>query len=319
MTINDVKLISLIDDLLKQSGTLRKGGLEIMYYCPFCGHCKKKLELSLDSNSDRFGRWHCWVCDSKGQSFRSLFRKLNIQKVYYNRLYDITGGKKPTYTQVAHATEVIKTLPDTFIPLSKETKKKSFISPHRVNAMKYLLKRGITEIDILRYNIGYSDEGEYSGRVIIPSYDFRGNLNFFSSRSFYDSVKMKYKNPSWSKDIIGFELLINWNEPISLTEGVFDALAIKRNVIPLFGKTMSFSLKEAIIRNGVDRVNIILDADAQNDAMNIQNFLISHEVDAHFIKLTDEDPSLMGFNRINNLIETSNASDFKSMLEMKLK
>ena len=75
MTINDVKLISLIDDLLKQSGTLRKGGLEIMYYCPFCGHCKKKLELSLDSNSDRFGRWHCWVCDSKGQSFRSLFRK----------------------------------------------------------------------------------------------------------------------------------------------------------------------------------------------------------------------------------------------------
>ncbi len=34
--------------------------------------------------------------------------------------------------------------------------------------------------------------------------------------------------PSVSKDIIPFELFINWESPIVLCEGPFDAMAIKR-------------------------------------------------------------------------------------------
>ena len=36
-----------------------------------------------------------------------------------------------------------------------------------------------------------------------------------------------YKNPEASKNIIFFENLINWNAPIILCEGVFDAMAIR--------------------------------------------------------------------------------------------
>ena len=75
--------------------------------------------------------------------------------------------------------------------------------------MKYIKNRGITNKDIIKYNIGYCEDGEYRNRIIIPSYDSNGNLNYFVGRDFYDS-KLKYKNPKVSKDIIGFDLFINW-------------------------------------------------------------------------------------------------------------
>ena len=44
--------------------------------------------------------------------------------------------------------------------------------------------------DILKHNIGYCDEGKYSNRIIIPSYDSDGQLNFFVGRDFYKSKLM---------------------------------------------------------------------------------------------------------------------------------
>ncbi len=69
---------------------------------------------------------------------------------------------------------------------------------------------------------------------------------------------MKYKNPKVSKDIIGFDLFINWDLPIVLCEGVFDAIAIKRNAIPLFGKTIPKSLHKKIIEKKVRDIYICL-------------------------------------------------------------
>ncbi|NQX84287.1 MAG: hypothetical protein HRS57_03760, partial [Mycoplasmataceae bacterium] len=125
----------------------------------------------------------------------------------------------------------------------------NFIKKH---ALDYLQKRNVTEQDILKYNIGYCDSGMYSNRIIIPSYDVDGKLNFFVGRDFYNS-KMKYRNSPTTKDIIGFDLFINWDEPIVLCEGVFDAIAIKRNAIPLFGKTILSILMKKIYDNKVIR------------------------------------------------------------------
>ena len=69
----------------------------------------------------------------------------------------------------------------------------------------------------MKYNIGYCESGLFSNRVIIPSYDEDGKLNFFVGRDIYESP-MKYKNSSTTKDVVGFELFINWNEPIVLCE-----------------------------------------------------------------------------------------------------
>ena len=82
-----------------------------------------------------------------------------------------------------------------------------------------MLKRGLRPEDIVKYNIGYCETGEYEDKIIIPSYDERGRLNFFVGRSFYQS-KFKHKNPKVSKNIVGFDLLINWDIPLVLCEGI---------------------------------------------------------------------------------------------------
>ena len=88
--------------------------------------------------------------------------------------------------------------------------------------------------------------------VIIPSYDSEGKLNFFVGRSYYKDATIRHKNPKVSKNIIGFESTINWKMPIVIVEGAFDAIAVKRNAIPLFGKKIMAVLKEKILLEKVE-------------------------------------------------------------------
>jgi len=153
--------------------------------------------------------------------------------------------------------------------------------------------------------------------VIIPSYDEKGMLNYFVGRSYYDT-DFKHKNPKTSKDVIGFELLVNWNEDINICEGVFDAIAIGENSIPIFGKFMPKSLKIKIKENNVKRVNIVLDNDAKNEAVKLCEYLQSENIDVRIIEMNDdEDPSTLGHEKINDLISKSETVDFAKLLEMK--
>ena len=171
------------------------------------------------------------MCDSKGRSIAGLLRKLNVDVRDLSKVKDIYGDE-PEYDPKEEF--VVK------LQLPKEFKQLYFkptglFNPLYNKAIHYLKERGISKADIVKYNIGYCEDGLYAGRVIIPSYDESGDLNYFVARSFYDDEKMKYKNPPVSRDVIVFENQINWNEPITLVEGVFDSFSVKRNVIPLLG------------------------------------------------------------------------------------
>ena len=302
------QLLTLLDKVLNQSARIRKG-TEAIYHCPFCNHYKKKLEVNTVTQE-----WHCWVCNAAGKSIRSLFRKLKVNRAYYAELYKIVGSPSYQKHQETDYKQQELSLPEGFVSLSHPVKSLEY-----GNAISYLRSRGVTRDDILRYNIGYSGYGEFKQRIIIPSYDKDGNLNFFSSRVYYDGGDaIKYKNPSWSKDIIGFELFVNWDEPITLVEGAFDAFAIRRNVIPLFGTLMSNKLKEAIVENGVGQVNIVLDNDAMKKALDISDFLEKQEVESRIIKLEDKDPSVLGYERITEIINNSKPMDFSGMILLKM-
>ena len=94
-------------------------------------------------------------------------------------------------------------------------------SPIYKHQLKYLKSRGVSQDDMIKYSIGYCEDGLYSNRIIIPSYDDEGQLNFFIGRDIFDS-KLKYRNSPTPKDIIGFDLFVNWEEPILLVEGFLD-------------------------------------------------------------------------------------------------
>ena len=144
-----------------------------------------------------------------------------------------------------------------------------------------------------------------------------GELNYFVGRNIYDGG-MKYKNPPVSKDVIGFELFINWDEPIVLCEGSFDAMAIRRNAIPLFGKTIPKKLKMKIYEKKVKKIYILLDSDAVKDSIKITDDLMRNGIDVYFVNLREEDPSDMGFKKVINLIKETKQTSFSDLMRMKL-
>jgi DNA primase len=231
-----------------------------------------------------------------------------------NRLKDIYG--EDDYTLVEKDEYVAKLqLPSEFKQL--HFKPKGF-NPEYNQAINYLKERGITQADIVKYNIGYCSEGLYFGRVIVPSYDENGDLNYFVARSYYKEERMKYKNPPVNRDVIVFDNQINWNEPITLCEGVFDSFSIKRNCIPLLGKFLLNKLKNKIIEKGVKEVTIMLDSDAIADSTKHTDYFLKNGIKVRNIIPTDKDAGEMGFKKVNELLKGAKQTGWDDLVLSKL-
>jgi DNA primase len=304
---NKLTVINILDTALGVGSSLK--GNEQAHHCPFCNHHKKKLQVNLDNQ-----RWHCWVCDSKGRSIQSLLRKLNVDIRDLNRLKDIYGEED--YTLVEKDEYVAKLqLPSEFKQL--HFKPKGF-NPEYNQAINYLKERGITQADIVKYNIGYCSEGLYFGRVIVPSYDENGDLNYFVARSYYKEERMKYKNPPVNRDVIVFDNQINWNEPITLVEGVFDSFSVKRNCIPLLGKFLLSKLKNKIIEKGVKDVTILLDSDAISDSVKHTDYFIKNGINVKNIIPKGKDAGDMGFKAVRELLKGAKQTGWDDLVLSKL-
>jgi DNA primase len=171
----------------------------------------------------------------------------------------------------------------------------------------------------LKYNIGYCEEGRYGGRVIIPSYDANGDLNYFIARDINPDSKKKYDAPKCNKnEIIGLEYFINWNVPVILCEGIFDAIAIKRNAVPLLGKTFSKALMLKLVQNNVKTVYVSLDKDALKDALKYAEELLNLGKDVYLIDMKDKDPSEMGFEKFTKLVHEAEQLSLGELIYKKL-
>ena len=302
------EVINILNDVLG-AGTSMKND-EQAHFCPFCHHHKKKLQVNIKTQY-----WHCWVCDAKGRKIQRLLKRLNVDSRKQKKLYEIYGDDYIVYNKDTVDEKVELRLPSEFKSLLKIPDGK--INPVYRKALKYAKDRGITKEDITKYNIGYCDGGMYSNRIIIPSYDLDNRLNYFIARSVHPEEKFKYKNPPVSKNVIMFENQINWNEPITLVEGVFDAMAVKRNSIPILGKFVPNKLNEAIFKNEVKSINILLDEDAQGQALHYTMQFQNQGITTKNIKPTDA--SDMGFSEVNNKLKESKQTGFGDIISQKLK
>ena len=277
-----------------------------MYWSPFISHHKPKLQINIQN-----GNWHCWVSNNGGRNLFQLLKKVGASREHFDELSEYVDDV-PRYNKSKDTEKESVELPKEFKPLWNGGD--SIVKRH---ALSYLYKRGITDNDILRYNIGYCDNGLYSNRIIIPSYNSDGGLNFFVGRDFYDS-KLKYRNSPTSKDIIGFDLFINWDEPIILCEGVFDAMSFKRNAIPLFGKTVMSQLNKKIIESKVKLIYLSLDSDAIDDSITITENFINNGIEVRMMKLEEKDPNDIGFEKLLYLIKRTKTTRFSDLMRMKL-
>ena len=279
-----------------------------MFWSPFISHHKPKLQINTQTQ-----KWHCWVSNQGGHNLFQLFKKLKASREQFDELSDIVGKPRSLSSKYEkNKQKDIVRLPNEFKPLWKGN-----VSIIKKHALVYLKNRGINMVDIIRYGMGYCEEGLYANRIIVPSYSSDGNLNYFVGRDIYGGG-FKYKNPPVSKDVIGFDLFINWNEPIVLCEGVFDAIAIRRNAIPLFGKTIPKSLMKKIYEKQVKQIYILLDSDAIMDSIKMTDNLMKNGINVYYVNLSEEDPSDMGFKKVINLIKETKQTSFSDLMRMKL-
>jgi DNA primase len=297
------KLQPLLTSILGESKKYSKN--EFYFFCPICQHHKPKLAINLGT-----GQWHCWKCGISGKYLISLLKKLSVSRDQISQLKSILNDEIPYVRN--EKTSITLKLPDEYIPMWNVQK-----TPKYRHALIYLKNRGITIEDVFKYRIGYCESGLYADRIIIPSFDASGNLNFFSSRAFFENMT-PHKNPPVSKNIIGFENLISWKFPITLVEGAFDAIAVKRNAIPLFGKSMSSKLRQTIIDKSIAEVNIAIDPDARYDAILMAKDLMDQNINVRLLQYEGKDPSEIGFEKFNQIIQNTSFLNFSDLIELKI-
>lgn len=277
-------------------GSSYKVSEENLFFCPKCKHHKKKLSVNIAKD-----KFKCWVCDYRGASISRLVRRWGDQKhiemwsrfdtrIKVSSLRDAILGRKEEDIQE----EQKISLPENFRSLIR--KNYTIIDKMAVN---YLAKRGISQKQIIKYKIGYCPTGEYQNRIIVPSFDVDGDINYFVGRTYEDDWR-KYKNPAVSKDIIFNELLVDWDYPVTLVEGAFDSM-MADNSIALLGSTLN--KKSSIFKKILSKEPILyvaLDRDAEKKSLKIIKEFIAYGLEVYKVDTSSaEDVSEMGADNFN--------------------
>jgi DNA primase len=262
-------LVELLKDVLGDEKQHYESKGQISFDCPVCarekgldkGDGKGNLEINYYRHV-----YKCWACsDTNGTQgpLGKLFDQFGTKK--QKKVYNLIKPEE----QRAEIKKVNKLkFPEGYTTFQDSNPR--FI-PH-IEAMRYLNSRGITEEIINKYKIGYTVSGEFAYRIIVPSFDSEGQLNYFIARSWVPR-KMKYKNPTAEKDKIIFnESIIDWEKDIYLVEGVFDGFFLN-NSIPMLGKKISALLFETLYTKAKGNIIICTDGDAWNDGLKIYHEL----------------------------------------------
>ncbi len=284
---------------------------QIQFYCIKCKHHKKKLSINLEEEI-----FHCWVCNYKGTVYNLLksyasydlqeeWKKLSNNK-YINVNLDNQSFEKLILSKLINDDEEIETHEtvkwnNNFIKISKNNQ-----SIFCKNSILFLNNRGISYNTILKYNLHYCEYGEFSNRIIIPSYDENGNLNYWTARSIFND-NYKYKNSKCEKDKIIFnDLFISWNNEIRLVEGPFDSIKNDINAIPILGSALSQNSKlfKKILQNK-PVVNLIFDKDkaGKNALINSGKLLLEWDIETYYTDIGNfKDPGEMSYKEITEAI-----------------
>ena len=257
---------------------------EAVFFCPFCHHHKRKLSVNLIS-----GVFHCWVCGKAGRSLRNLLKPFcseeEIKSVH--KLFKGAVEQKQF--------DFIPSLPKGFVSLF-EIKDSGAAKPF----LSYLASRSVGMEEVVRFKLGVTfDDEKLKNRVIFPSFDADGFLNFVIGRSLNDSQWPKYSNcdvpRGWKNTIILNELNIDFQKPLVLVEGFFDLFNAGDNATFLAGNDLSFNSKLfAKIEENHTQVILALDSDAQEFQFKLAHKMFRHGISVYLADLMPyKDPGSM--------------------------
>ncbi len=265
-------IVEILEGILGEPKNHYENKGQISFDCPVCSHEIKGLDKgdgkgNLEVNYG-YHVYKCWACSETHETQGTIYKLIRN----YGSKSDLKKYRlvNPNIELKKKEKKEIKGLPKDFIPLSEECN-----SIEYKKALEYLTKRNIDTDTIEKYNIGYCEKGDYSNRVVFPSYDIHNDVNYYLGRSYEKYTKLKYKNPEIPKtEIIFNEGKVNWDSNIFIVEGVFDHIVVP-NSIPMLGKVMSDDLFSKLVSKAECKVIILLDSDAYTDAIKLYKKLNS--------------------------------------------
>jgi DNA primase len=257
-------------------GESKQGGYDnntnqYQFNCPHCAEEKGGIDNKFNLEvSFTLGKFHCWSCNDMGPISKLI--KTRGGKTFLTEYYSIINDIKETkyfnldlfkdYEDINNNKNLL--LPSTFKKIDIRTcRNKSLI--------KFLESRKITQDIIDKYNIGYTtwDEDDWSwrDRIVFPSYNAVGDLNYYVGRNFKDKDKRnKYKNCDVNKyEIILHEDKIQWDADIYLVEGAIDCI-YGNNFISMLGKILNKNsyLFSQLYEKANANIIIVLDGDTSD-------------------------------------------------------
>lgn len=260
-------IVEILIDILGEYKYHNVSSGQISFSCPTCSyeikgldHLDGKGNLEINYIEDVYKCWSCAESHDTHGTLHYLIRKYGTLK-QLKRYELLKPDSIPEYAKKVY--ERVR-LPKEYISFTTASAGMK-MTHHYKRAYNYLKQRHITDEMIKKFHIGFCYEGKYANRIIIPSYDIDEVLNYFVARSYETRPYRKYDNPKAEKQIIIFnEFLINWDEPIYITEGPFDSIFVP-NSIPLLGKKLSDLLFDMLYEKA-QKIIVLLDGDAYADA-----------------------------------------------------
>ena len=288
MSYEKQRILSLNLDFPKKKTPSSKGELE--FKCPFCydGEKKYKLAINIKNNVG-----HCWICEWHGNVV-GLLHALNARQEDIDAYIRASSRFGQDALEPSNKQEEELELPEGFCLVPEDPSSITMKA-----TLRHLTQvRNLSLADIKKYRIGFT-----GSRIVVPSYDDSGALNYYVARSFPLSNPCKYKNPTVPKNKIIFnDLFIDWKSTVVLVEGVFDAL-VTPNAVPLLGKEIGDNILRKLVQNRSEVV-LMLDGDKEGHKatrkllQKLQGFGLSVRV----VTLDGSDPSSIGREKVKELL-----------------
>lgn len=248
----------------KVFGTVqRTSGENVQVVCPFCkknaeedGEELKKQKLAIDLANHE--RWHCWVCGEKGGNLVPILKRFFREHLEF---YKSEFGEGERFKrEESHVEEIAKIeLPEDYITIYEGLSRGGYYK----YCFEYLVKdRGLTPRQIVRWGLGLSREGKWMGRIIMPSFDSLGNLNYLTGRDVSGKKFFKYWNTKRSKnEFIINEVALDFRQELTLVEGPFDMIKAPENTTAILGSSLNFKTSQLFAKIIKNKTPIIVALD----------------------------------------------------------
>ncbi len=312
-----------INFIQKWFGQIHKSSDErnISVCCPFCDTyvlSKKKLTFRSEDGAN-----HCWVCDWRSRTPHRAVLAAGLGPKAMQECNEVYGAVDATRLRTPiPAPDLSKVeLPRGFTLFTKDSIRSQNAQYlfERLIAPKEEGGRGLTYSQVKRYRLGFTDvEGEYCGRVIFPSFDAEGKLNYYTARGFSGQFP-KYINIKKEKNSIVFnEMDVDFSKDVLLVEGPFDLTSCTTlNAVPMLGSQLhEESLLFQRICEGSDSVTLMFDPDAVKKRARVASAFQMYGISVRVVDLPDgKDPCDLGEAAVKNLyLNGASAYDLKSRL-----